>query len=198
MTRGTRLDAAGLELTLALPSEAQAVAPPAVDLGVAPGFSLAAAQAWRWPEGEAQAICVTAEAWFWAPGLEGPVLDAASALARKTLALPTLAPDAIRPGSGPPFEQNYRGAATTGRHWLGFRGDRVVVCSLSCGGDSLACARLRDDATMTSEAAPPPGVILAAATDLAARPRATALGAALIAVGVAALVLWRRPRPELS
>ena len=192
MARVERLDVEGLELAIPLPAEARSSVATEVDLGVAPGLSLAEAEAWRWPGSEAQVTCVVASAWFWTPGLEGPVLDAASAISRKTLALPTLHPEAIRPG--PPFEQNYSSDDTKGRHWLGFHGDDVVVCSLTCRGD--ACASLRDGAQMTSDEPPEPGAILSAATSLAARPRSTALAVSLLVVGVAAIVLWRRPRPE--
>ncbi|MEQ9322591.1 MAG: hypothetical protein RIF41_25720, partial [Polyangiaceae bacterium] len=137
-----------------------------------------------------------ASAWFWTPGLEGPVLDAASAITRKTLALPTLHPEAVRPG--PPFEQDYNVADIRGRHWVAFHDEQVVACSLTCRGDAEGCERVRDGATMTSEATPEPGPILSAATTLAAAPRITGLGFGLVAVEVSAAILWRRPRPEPS
>lgn len=196
MARVERLDVEGLELAIPLPAEARSSVATEVDLGVAPGLSLAEAEAWRWPGSEAQVTCVVASAWFWTPGLEGPVLDAASAITRKTLALPTLHPEAIRPG--PPFEQDYNGADIRGRHWVAFHDEQVVACSLTCRGDAEGCERVRDGATMTSEATPEPGPILSAATTLAAAPRITGLGFGLVAVAVAAAILWRRPRPEPS
>ncbi|HHH31864.1 MAG TPA: hypothetical protein ENK57_26435 [Polyangiaceae bacterium] len=191
-----RLDAAGLTLAVPLPDGAEAVAPPDVDMAVAPGFSLVHAAAWRGPDVELKAVCVAGDAWFWAPGLEAPLLDAASALVRKTLGLGTITPGAIR--RGPPFEQNYSSHLLKGRHWVGFRGDQMVVCSLGCEGDEVPCEALRDAAAMTSEPAPEPGVVLSAMTTAAAHPQASALTMSLAAVAVAAAILWRRPRPEVS
>jgi hypothetical protein len=188
------LEVAGLELALALPDGAQPTEPSAVDLSVAPGASLVQTRAWAARGHEVQLVCVAGDAWFWSPGLEAPTLDAASALTRKTLALPSLVTTGVRPG--PPFEQSYSGDGVTGRHWLGFAGDQVVVCSLSCRGDGGSCDQLVEGASMSSEAVPAPGPVLAAATSLAARPQATALGVVAVAVLGAALILWRRPRTE--
>lgn len=187
------LDAGGLAFVVALPSDAREAEAPTIDMGVAPGATQLLSAGWEGEGVTLAALCVGGDAALWAPGLEGAVLDAASALARKTLRLPTLTSGPIT--AGPPFEQRYSGEATSGRHWLGFHDGRAVVCSLSCRGETGRCGALVERASMASEALPPPGPLLRTATSMAAHPRVTAVGLAVVALLVAGLVLWRRPRP---
>lgn len=187
-----------LSLRLELVEGARSVPPIATDLSVAPGLEVAEVRAWRGEAERVDLVCAAGPAFGWVSGFQRPIFDAASAMVRRHTSVPRLTIGEIV--GGPPFEQRYRGEALAGRHWLGFTGGELVVCSLACRGEPSACAPWLEGAHLVGSdpAVPEPGPLLRIAVAAAEHRQMTVVGALVVSLLFAAIVLWRRPRPDRS
>lgn len=200
----------GVIFTLEPPPDARALGSeqlPAIDLRKVPGGELAAQRAYVGTAETLSLYCARASSSYWAPGLETLALEQATAVARAHLpAMERWTSDPIQRGPGW-REQLVHGSAEQRsvilRHVLGFVGDehRVLLCTVTCQGqaDPSACASLLAKAAPRGAfvAEPPPSPWVAAALWSANSPREATLMVGLFALGVVALLLWRRPRPRL-
>jgi hypothetical protein len=184
--------------------ESAAELPPLELAGIA-GVTLIARRGFTDGRETVRVACLRAASDRWAPGVEGLVLDHASALAKKTLptverwSVSSVTPVADR------FEQTLEGRSEHQRaaihHVLGFVGPEhdAVLCTTTCVGPEAGSCVARVEATRALGAfvAPPaPSLWVRAILAAATRPHeAAGLGVALVfmAIGV---VLWRRPRPR--
>jgi hypothetical protein len=205
---------AGASLVLAPPAGAAREADealPAIDVSSLPGARIALRRGYTGGGLTLRAVCAAAPADGWASGVEEIVLGRASQLARDALG-GEVARFAVGESAavGPGFAQRFEGAVrrgdealvVRGRHWLGFAGDprQAVVCTVVCtepaGVHGCDAAIALSEPSGTWSSAPPPS-LLARVLLLAAERPYPAAGALLVAsLGVAALILARRPRPR--
>ncbi|MBM4357616.1 MAG: hypothetical protein FJ096_05840 [Deltaproteobacteria bacterium] len=195
---------ADLEVEVADASAAAAREP---DLSSVPGARLLLSAAWERAGTRSDAACVAVPLPTWLPGLETALLDGASSRARVAAGLDALTPGPVE-RLGDRISQGFEGRASDvvarGRHVLGFRsgGRELVACTVVCTERRSASSSARCEVDEPQvrvlaafEAEPSPGLIVRLLLGAAERPR-LALGA--VGVGlvlVAALLVWRRPRP---
>jgi hypothetical protein len=186
---------------------------PVIDVSRLPGASIALRRGFAGGDGSSlRALCVTAPSERWAPGVEELVLERATGLLRGALGgeLTRLDLGAID-RSGLRFEQRLEGELTRagatfgvrGKHLLGFAGEAktAALCSVVCvepGAAAKGCTarvdEFRAEGVWTS--APPPSLLVRGILFAADQPM-VALGAlGALALGIVALVLWRRPKPR--
>lgn len=177
-------------LELGLGPDAVSIAPLRLDVSALSGAEASASRAWQVPGGRLDLSCARADTWAWIDGLEGPLLDGASALARKHLALPSLSPGPIT-RDGPSWSQPFSGEAMSGLHLLAFRGDQAHLCSIACRG---AC----DPPTAAWQGISAPPATPALIAGAIAHPGATFGVTALLCVAVSVAILYRRPRRPRS
>lgn len=191
--------------TSALAREESAAELPPVELAGVAGAVLVARRGFTDGRETLRVACVRAASDRWAPGVEGLVLDRASALAKGTVPAierwSTSSPTMIA-GS---FEQTLEGRGehqhAVIHHVLGFVGPEhaAVLCTTTCAGPDLGSCVVRAEATRALGAfvgPPAPSLWVRAILAAAGRPHeAAGLGVALAFMAVG-LVLWRRPRPR--
>lgn len=184
--------------------ESAAELPPLELAGIA-GVTLVARRGFTDGQETLRVACLRAPSDRWAPGLEGLVLDRASALAKQTV--PTIdrwSASSVTPLAGR-FEQTLEGRGDHAHgaihHVLGFVGPEhdAVLCTTTCVGDESGSCVARVQATRALGAfvpPPAPSVWVRAILAAASRPHeAAGLGVALVVMAVG-VVLWRRPRPR--
>jgi hypothetical protein len=185
---------------------------PFVDLSSLPGARVAAREGWTRGPLTLRAVCATAPASGWAPGVEEIIMGRASQIARGALGVTVTSLDAgeidhtqqvfVQPFSGA-AERGADALSLTGRHYLGFAGEprAAIVCSIACTepAGAHACAPLieRSGPAGLWQDPPPPSLVVRSILLAAGQPY-IALGVlAVIAVVLAALVIARRPlRPR--
>ncbi len=193
----------GVTVTLEAPAAA-VIEPRAFDASSVPGAAIVLSRAWDLGAARFDVVCVRAPSRGWVPGLEGAILDGASAKVRAAADLASLAPGPIEP-HGDAFEQSFSGQGSTvsarGRHYLGFIApDRdALACSAVCtAANSTSCdaalASLQLDAHFM--APPAPGLLARTVSFAVAHPRPALASAALVTLAAAALLLHYRPRPR--
>jgi hypothetical protein len=172
----------GVVLRTSIPATATPLTPR--DIASIRGVTLEHAASFTWGDAErADIACASASDAWWVGGLEGAVLDAASALVRSQLDLAAITPRAIeRDGHG--YRQSYRAEAIRGAHVLGFHDGRVLLCTVSSTTEI-------DVALQGASSAEPEGALSVALRHPSA---CIALGSALVLLA-AAWILRRRPRP---
>ena len=202
-----KLDGGGLSLAFELdgvtgaPIRAPSVLP-------VPGAAVVLSAAWLRGPTRFEVACARAPTRIWVPGLEGVVLDAASATVRRVTELSTLAVTPLGPEGGlerQSFSGQSSDRSAVGRHLLGFLGEArdVVVCTAVCTTSLASRASAGCDAWLESlrvEAAfvnaPAPGWLVRRGFEAAEHPRVAAAGVAAIGLLLCALLLARRPRSE--
>jgi hypothetical protein len=201
------VDTAGASLRVALraPAGAREVEARELDLSVAPGARPLLQHAWQADAARIDLLCVAAEPSVWIDDLAPNVLSAATAVARDSAALGRANEGVVeyrgrRWTRG--FELGDGDARIVGRHVLGFVGDdpELTLCTIACGGPAAAVPCAEIVASMRVEAtfvAPPtPGIGLRLAHWAGGHPRGAASIGACLALLIAAVLLWRRPRPR--
>ncbi|MBN4059197.1 hypothetical protein JYT22_00935 [Endomicrobium sp. AH-315-J14] len=186
-----------------MPASATEREPVAVDLSSVPGARLVAAHAWTLDQSGSvyQLNCVAASSAPWVTGLEGAVLDGATALMRKAAGLDYAMAGPVET-NGHAFERAFSGSDSgrhaLGRHWLGFTegGAELVLCSGVCLGSSEAiCQEHGSGFLIDGQVSPPPprgwfGQLVAGGLG---RPEMSYLALALTGIAVASVLLKRRP-----
>lgn len=215
-----------LRLSLEVPVGAVPRDPAPLDLASAPGATLDAQRAWDFGAGgRLDVACVRARAdgaLGWVEGLEGAVLDGASAMVRKVGGFATLHPEgpthegfAVHQGFHGRTAEGDSGAVVEGRHVLGFAGSppELAVCTVACvepaplptgaagAGPAVRAAESSCAAVLEGLDArgfvepPPPGTIGRAVAWSLGHPTSAAIAAGLVVVVAIAWLLRRRPRP---
>lgn len=213
MTERLRVGAGGdllaaVEVDAALSRDAAPVPP---DVGRLPGARIEGFTVARSDDGlTVQLGCARAPSDRWVPGLEGVVMERATPLA--------LAPLELRPWSlqrsaapsiaGATAIESWSGEVTGGRvaftHVLAFAAsDRdAVVCSAVClePATGAGCEAILASLTMDGALGPPPppGAFARAVLWSAEHPVGAAVGVGIVAAGVVALLLARRPRRPIA
>lgn len=189
----------------ALPRQETAVELPPVELAGVVGATLVARRGFTDGVEILRVACVRAPSGRWAPGVEGLVLDRATAMAKETLP-PLERWSATAPTStAGRFEQTLQGRSVDRhavlRHVLGFIGSErdAVLCTTTCVAPQTgSCAErvARTSAHGAFVEAPPVNLWVQTILFAATKPyEAAGWGAALLVMVVSA-VLWRRPRPR--
>ena len=205
-----------LRLTLQLPEGASSAVAAPLDLSAAPGVAVDVRRAWQFSgDGRVELACVRAAADRWVEGLEGAVLDGASATVRKLGGFASITPaGAVRAGLA--VQQDFSGrtadgeigAALHGKHVLGFTGapHQVALCTVTCVTPRAEQAQQPSTVPCEHTAAtlevrgfveaPPPGIVSRALGWTAAHPMLVGVGTAMVVLLGVALLLRRRPRPR--
>ncbi len=195
----------GVELEVA-GDDVRALDPAAPDLSSMPGARLVLAAAWESHGARSDAVCATVRLPTWVPGLEGAVLDAASAKARSAGRFDALSPGPLartEEAIEQPFEATSRGTVARGRHVVGFleEGRALLACTVLCSEPRVEDAKARCDGGSQVRvlapfvAEPQPGIVVRALLAAAERPRHALVVASLVGLALVAVVLWSRPRP---
>jgi hypothetical protein len=157
-------------------------------------------------EGEVLRIaCVRAPSDRWAPGVEGLVLDRATALAKRTMvAIDEWSASTITPVEDR-FEQTLVGRGEQKhaaiRHVLGFVGQdhAALLCTTTCSSPKKASCigRVEQTRALGAFVEPPPVHLWVQSILLVAnRPYEMAVIGAFLTMMLVGLILWRRPRPR--
>jgi hypothetical protein len=189
-------------VSIALPEGARELPPPAVDVSSVPGAELTVARAFSAGPATVHLVCARAPAWFWAQGLEGPILAGANALVQKTAGLVAMQPGELARHDNV-FVQSFAGQGNgrevRGQHVLGRMDDAIWLCTVACSEPKEhTCVSILEGAPMqASFDAPPEGGAAAGLAALAlSHPGETLASSAAGFCLAAAVILARRPRPR--
>lgn len=204
---------AGTHLVVRVPAQATPIAPldlSAIDVSGLKGATIPLSVGFRRDALTLRTACVTAPSQGFVPGVEGLVLERATAIATATIGgvlhVTTKDPEVVDRR----FEQRFEGTvqrepealSLQGRHWMGFAGSArdAVVCTIVCTEPSSlsSCRGLVEGARAEGAwmEAPPPSMVVRGIFYGAAHPGvAGAIGGAVLLFSTA-LVIARRPRPR--
>lgn len=171
------------------------------DVSRLPGAKLVASGAWETPDARLIGGCVSGPSERFVDGIEDVLFEKATWLSMRTLESEPASLTIVRePTTSVPHvrERLMKGTSTASRplivhHVLAFDGDdrELVLCSIACEG---AC----DDAALviegTAHPPPAPSWMMRAGLAAAASPSSAAMILAAVALVVAGVIVWRRPR----